>query len=150
MEIIAEYLLFLDLLTIIFAVMEKVERFKQAFDYIKGQGYIHTQKDVANKMAAGEGSISKALKGDDATLTDRFLQRFNSAFGSVFNIDWLLYGEGDMLSGGVRQNVNGSNNHVAGRDINISSEDFSKLIDTVNKQQEQMGRLITLLENKNK
>lgn len=62
------------------------------------------------------------------------------------NTDWLLYGKGNMLSDSTSQNVN--NNHVAGRDINISNEDFSKLIDTVNKQQEQMGRLISLLENK--
>ena len=64
------------------------------------------------------------------------------------NTDWLLYGKGNMLSDSASQNVNGNNNHIAGRDINISNEDFSKLIDTVNKQQEQMGRLISLLENK--
>lgn len=64
------------------------------------------------------------------------------------NTDWLLHGKGNMLSDSASQNVNGNNNHVAGRDINISNEDFSKLIDTVNKQQEQMGRLISLLENK--
>ena len=63
------------------------------------------------------------------------------------NRDWLLYNEGNMLSDSVSQNVNGNNNHVVGRDINMSNEDFSKLIDTVNKQQEQMGRLISLLEN---
>lgn len=128
--------------------MNKFEIFQQAFNYIKSRGYVHTQKDVASKMGSSESNVSKALKGEDKVLTDRFLKRFNAAFDYVFNIDWLLHGKGNMLSDSTSQNVKGNNNHVAGRDINISNEDFSKLIDTVNKQQEQMGRLISLLENK--
>ena len=128
--------------------MERNERLQKAFEYLRSKGLVHTQKDVASKMGSSESNLSKALKGEDKVLTDRFLKRFNAAFDSVFNIDWLLHGKGNMLSDSASQNVNGNNNHVAGRDINISNEDFSKLIDTVNKQQEQMGRLISLLENK--
>ena len=127
--------------------MERKERFQKAFDYLRDNGNVHTQKDVASAMNASRSNISSAMNGDAKVLTDRFLQRFNSAFGSVFNTDWLLYGKGNMLSDSTSQNVKGNNNHIAGRDINISNEDFSKLIDTVNKQQEQMGRLISLLEN---
>lgn len=128
--------------------MERKERFQKAFDYLRDNGLVHTQKDVASVMNASRSNISSAMNGDTKVLTDRFLKRFNAAFDSVFNIDWLLHGKGNMLSDSASQNVNGNNNHVAGRDINISNEDFSKLIDTVNKQQEQMGRLISLLENK--
>lgn len=110
-------------------------------DFIKFKGI--TVKTFEERCELSNGYISSMRKGFGAEKLENVLKEFPE-----LSRDWLLYGEGDMLSGGVRQNVNGSNNHVAGRDINISSEDFSKLIDTVNKQQEQMGRLISLLENK--
>lgn len=112
-------------------------------DFIKFKGI--TVKTFEERCELSNGYISSMRKGFGAEKLENVLKEFPE-----LSRDWLLYGEGDMLSGEVQQNVNGNNNHVAGRDINISSEDFSKLIDTVNKQQEQMGRLITLLENKNK
>ena len=128
--------------------MERNERLQKAFEYLRYKELVRTQADIASIMNASRSNISSAMNGDTKVLTDRFLKRFNAAFDSVFNIDWLLHGKGNMLSDSTFQNVKGNNNHVAGRDINISNEDFSKLIDTVNKQQEQMGRLISLLENK--
>lgn len=77
--------------------MEKADRFNLAFQYLRGKGIIHSQKDLAVAMQSTPPNISSALKGDEKVLTDRFLRRFNTAFDDVFDIDWLLYGEGDML-----------------------------------------------------
>lgn len=80
--------------------MERVKRMNEAFNYLRNKGLIRTQKDLANLMHAAESNISKALKGDEAILTDRFLRRLSAAFGGVFNLEWLLTGEGEMLING--------------------------------------------------
>lgn len=77
--------------------MERKDRFKEAFEYLKNRGSVHTQRDVALKMDSSEGNISKAFKGDERVLTNRFLRRFNEAYGNIFNLDWLIDGVGDML-----------------------------------------------------
>ena len=48
-------------------------------------------------MDSSEGNISKAMKGDERVLTNRFLRRFNEAYGNIFNIEWLIDGVGEML-----------------------------------------------------
>ena len=80
--------------------MERVKRINEAFNYLRNNGLIRTQKDLANLMHASESNISKALKGDEAILTDRFLRRLSAAFSGLFNENWLLTGEGEMLISG--------------------------------------------------
>ena len=79
--------------------MEKKERLKTAYDYLRNQGKVHTQSDVASIMNATRQNVSAAMSGKEAVLTNNFLRRFNSAFGDIFNTDWLLTGEGNMLKG---------------------------------------------------
>ena len=100
--------------------MKRVERFNRAFEHLRGQGKFHTQKELAACMDASEANISKALKGDKKVLTDSFLRRFNDAFGSVFNIDWLITGDGDVFLSG-NQIVSGSNNTTSQNSDNTTN-----------------------------
>lgn len=77
--------------------MERKERFKEDFEYLKSRGTAHTQRDIALKMDSSEGNISKAMKGDERVLTNRFLRRFNEAYGNISNIEWLIDGVGEIL-----------------------------------------------------
>lgn len=77
--------------------MNRKERFQKAYNYLRSRGIIHTQEEVANRMQSTASNVSKAMKGVENVLTDNFLRRFNEAFGSVFNLQWLILGEGDML-----------------------------------------------------
>jgi len=43
-------------------------------------------------------TVSGAFNGKKSCLTDRFLKNFNAAFGNIFNEQWLLAGEGEMLA----------------------------------------------------
>lgn len=104
---------------------KKVLRLNKGFEYLRSIGMVHTQADVAKAMGASRPNVSSALKGDGKVLTDKFLKRFANAF-DVLSQDWLLTGEGPMLtsdlSGSVSQhssgdnspNVNGSGNVVGG------------------------------------
>lgn len=78
--------------------MGKKERFNDAFNYLKENGLAHTQKDVAETMGSTSPNVSSALKGIESVLTDNFLRRFDEAYKNIFNIDWLLSGDGDMLA----------------------------------------------------
>lgn len=77
--------------------MEKVERINMAFQYLRGTGKIHSQKDLAIAMQTTPPNISSALKGDERVLTNKFLHRFNAAFDDIFNLEWLIDGDGKML-----------------------------------------------------
>lgn len=85
--------------------MERADRINMAFQFLRGRGKAHSQKDVAEAMGASKPNVSSALKGDPKVLTDKFLQRFNAAFDNIFSVDWLLTGEGDMLQSETRNEV---------------------------------------------
>ena len=77
--------------------MNKKERFEAVFGYLKNKGQIHNQVDLAKKIGASEATISKALRGDEKSLTDSLLRRVNQAFGNIFSLDWMIDGFGTML-----------------------------------------------------
>lgn len=68
-----------------------------AFDHLRSEGKVKTQKDVADTMNADPTSISQALNGNERYCSDKFLVRFNSAFDNMFNMAWLMTGRGEML-----------------------------------------------------
>lgn len=77
----------------------KQDRLSEVYDLLKRNGKIHSQVDLAKAIGASEATISKALKGDERSLTDKLLKRINKAFGNMFSLDWLLNGIGDMMCG---------------------------------------------------
>jgi hypothetical protein len=78
--------------------MEKKERLEAAFEHLRSNGSVRSQLDAAKAMGTGEASFSRAMSGHPSYLTDRFLKRFNAAFGGVFSNEWLISGEGEMLA----------------------------------------------------
>lgn len=76
---------------------DRKSRLHKAFEYLRRNGLAHTQKDVAERMRASQQSVSSAMKGVEKVLTDNFLRRLNSAYGYMFNEEWLMTGDGEML-----------------------------------------------------
>lgn len=77
--------------------MGKKERLLEAYGYLKYEGVVRTQADVAKAMDAAPTNISSAFKGKESVLTDKFIVRFARAFSQI-SLDWLLNGEGSMLA----------------------------------------------------
>ena len=77
--------------------MDKKERFYNAYEYLRSIGKFHTQEELADIMGASRSNVSSALAGKPKVLTDKFIQRFCLTFPGVFNMDWLLNGDGEML-----------------------------------------------------
>lgn len=77
--------------------METRDRLKKAYEFLRSNGKVHTQQDVADIMGVKKENISRAFNGNDKYLTTSFITRFNNAFGNIFNTDWIIKEEGEML-----------------------------------------------------
>lgn len=75
--------------------MDRTERFNKAYAFLKYEGVIKTQDDVARAMGAGRPNVSQALKGKETVLTDSFIIRFCNAFKQI-SLSWLLNEDGEM------------------------------------------------------
>lgn len=121
--------------------MNRQERLKEVFKYLKRKGFIETQKDLAEAMGSTQPNVSGALNGNEALLTDNFLMRLNNAYDNIFNMRWLLNGEDEMLNEALmNQNGDGGERQQgrAGHDLtqtNNSKELFEGFINALNGQQ---------------
>ncbi len=74
-------------------------------------------------MGATPPNVSSALKGDGKVLTDKFLLRFNAAYDNLFDKNWLLTGDGEML-----HNAEESNARILGGVYTAGENDESVLM----------------------
>ena len=143
---------------------ERASRLQSADGELLKRKLASTKKDIAEKMGASAPNVSSAFNGDPRVLTDRFLSRFNAAFDNLFNLDWLLTGDGEMLKDTIVQqtsygdhspNVNGDGNHFGGcasldRSLDEIAEQrklLERALALLEKRDAQIDRLISLLEN---
>lgn len=130
--------------------MERVKRINEAFNYLRNKGLIRTQKDLANLMHAAESNISKALKGDEAILTDRFLRRLSAAFGGIFNQEWLLTGEGEMLCAAANvTNTTTTNYGTCSAESSRADATLNKVLDMLQGAQDRIGEIQKQLTDHN-
>ena len=78
--------------------MGRVERFNEAYNYIRYARIVKNQAELAKLSKNSRSNISSALNGKESILSDPFLIKFNESVGKIFSLEWLLYGTGDMLS----------------------------------------------------
>jgi phage repressor protein C with HTH and peptisase S24 domain len=78
--------------------MTKSERFGKAINYLRMQGVIAKNEDVATRMGADPSNVSRSIKGTGNYPSDSFLRRFNQSFDNIFSYQWLCLGEGQMLN----------------------------------------------------
>lgn len=76
----------------------KQDRLKQVYDHLREFFGIHTQIDFANAIRITRPALSSAMNGNEAYLTKNLFQKICAAFPGVFNIDYLLNGDGVLLT----------------------------------------------------
>lgn len=91
----------------------------------------------------GNGYVRKIRN----TVGRRKLEDILTAFPDLNKV-WLLTGEGEMLNPapGITQHQNGGSNNS--QTVTLGQSDVSKFIELLQKKDEQIDRLLTLLENK--
>lgn len=112
--------------------MERKERLRKAYDYLRLTGRVRTQKDLADQLGATPPHISSAMKGEPRYLTDNLLMRLQSKF-PIFNLQWLLDETGEMcnskeIKNGVDESPN--NNYIDAEKITYGMPDLKRSSDT--------------------
>ena len=140
-------------------------RLKKVINWLIFQEIAENERALADLLGYTKSSFSQIVNGK-VPLSDKFLKNL-CALDENINDVWIKTGDGGLFKNdkNISQKVYGDNNQVAGRDINLSSQDVGKLVDTVSKQQatisellleqmkannkrdEQIDRLLSLLEN---
>lgn len=117
-------------------------RLKKAINWLIFQEIAENERALADLLGYTKSSFSQIINGK-VPLSDKFLSALCSLDENINDV-WIKTGEGGLFKNDIKisQKVYGDHNHVAGRDINLSSQDVNKLIDTVNKQQETISELI--------
>ena len=76
----------------------KKDRLIEAYNYLYNNGKVHSVTDLADKMGRSRPSVSRAMSGVPEYLNEKFLKCFSDSFPGVFNLDYLLTGEGTLLA----------------------------------------------------
>jgi transcriptional regulator with XRE-family HTH domain len=76
----------------------KQERLKEVYNHLRSYFGIHTQIDFAEAIHVTRPALSSAMNGNEAYLTKNLFQKICAAYPGVFNLDYLLTGEGDLLT----------------------------------------------------
>lgn len=75
----------------------RLERLIIAKDYLKQTGRARSVHSIAECMNKSKSNITNIF-GGKSQISERFLYMFNEAFDNIFNITWLIKGEGTLLS----------------------------------------------------
>ncbi len=81
--------------------MNKKERFNKLVRYLVyafDLPYNGVLRAIGEKVGISSSNLSTALNGNERFLTDSIIKKVNTAFGSPFHIEWLIYGVGEMLN----------------------------------------------------
>lgn len=74
------------------------KRLHEVYNYVRGNFPIHTQSDFAEALKYSRVYISAAMNGTEKNLTDKLFTNICEAFPGVFNLGYLLTGEGELLA----------------------------------------------------
>ena len=132
--------------------MEVKDRIRAILDYYK----LSVNEFVVRANIKTGQAVYDLLSGKTKTISPTMENKILSCFPDIDRV-WLLTGVGKMTKPFIQQTLKGDNNtQVAGNDNNINnSSTLDKALDEIAEQrklvakaQEQIDRLITLLEKK--
>lgn len=76
---------------------ERQRRLIEVYEHLRKHYGVHTKTGFAEAVKYGRTSMSSAMNGNDLYLTDGLFRSICLAYPNVFNLDYLLTGEGSLL-----------------------------------------------------
>lgn len=76
----------------------KQQRLRQVYDHLRAHYGVHTQIDFAEAVHITRPALSSAMNGNESYLTQNLFQKICAAYPGVFNLGYLLTGEGSLLT----------------------------------------------------
>lgn len=133
---------------------EKQERLKEVYDYVRSNCAVHTQIDFAARLKMTRQALSAAINGNESYLTTNLFQKICAAFPGIFNLDYLLTGQGELLIASDSPEPS-TTKDSASADLDFyhkALDDYSKMVADLRKDIEYYQQLVldkdsTLMEN---
>lgn len=77
---------------------ERQKRLNEVYEHLRKHYGIHNQQDFADAIRYSRSVVSSAINGNEDNLTDKFFKNICSAYQGTFNLDYLLNGNGELLT----------------------------------------------------
>ena len=77
---------------------ERQKRLMEVYEHLRQHFGIHTKTDLAKELKYGRTSFSAAINGKEEYLTDELFEAVCDRYEGVFNLNYLLNGEGELLT----------------------------------------------------
>ena len=77
---------------------ERQKRLIEVYEHLRKYYGIHTKTGFAEALHYGRTSMSAAMNGDEKYLTDSLFKNICEAYRGVFDLNYLLTGEGQLLT----------------------------------------------------
>lgn len=107
---------------------ERQKRLIEVYEHLRKYYGIHTKTGFAEALHYGRTSLSAAMNGDEKYLTDSLFKNICEAYKGVFDLNYLLTGEGQLLT--VKEEVNNEDTENMVNPTHLEIPDFiQKLFD---------------------
>ena len=104
-------------------MLDRQKRLNEVYEHLHNYFSIHTKGDFADSIKYARAYISSALNGNEKYLTDKLFTNICDAYPGVFDLNYLLTGEGSLLT--IEEEVHNEDHE---RLYNPQSVDQSSLI----------------------
>ena len=74
------------------------DRLNEVYEHLRNHFGIHTKTQFAAVLKITQPALSSAMNGNEAYLTDNLFKRICAAYQGVFNLEYLLTGNGQLLT----------------------------------------------------
>lgn len=140
--------------------MNEIDRFRILVRHLISLGIAQNQKELGKYLGYENESYFSQIVNKKVPTPKDLIEKIKSLDERI-NINWLLTGEGEMLSGTIIQQNNQNGDNIQGNSVTVNKAEgdyleiiknltfqLSKSQEQISKSQEQMDRLITIIENK--
>ena len=143
---------------------DRQKRLIEVYDHLRQHFGIHTKTGFAEVVKFGRTSMSAAMNGKEEYLTDDLFEKICEAYPDVFNLNYLLSGDGhllteheDAISSEIEQTNNTSVVEQAANIIDLYAglikeieslrADLNSELEAVRKERQEAQRLTTMLHD---
>lgn len=133
-------------------MLDRQKRLNEVYEHLHNHFGVHTKGEFADIIKYARAYISSAINGNEKYLTDKLFMNICEAYPGVFNLDYLLTGNGQLLT--IQEEVK-SEQIEKESNLQQPSSYIDKLIASLEKQvkdkDDQLAdkdRIIKLLEQK--
>ena len=133
-------------------MLDRQKRLNEVYEHLHNHFGVHTKGEFADIIKYARAYISSAINGNGKYLTDKLFMNICEAYPGVFNLDYLLTGNGQLLT--IQEEVKSEQIEKESNPQQPSSY-IDKLIASLEKQvkdkDDQLAdkdRIIKLLEQK--